>query len=313
MKKLFVLKKQFPLMARDEVLALARSSEFRLQNDILILDTNRDLTTRLAQTRSVHEFLFSCSLSSLNSCVEAFPWKKVFKKDFYVGVHGSTAVRTGELAKSIGEKLGHPPVNVRNSSTRIDFFVRGKKVFVGLNGVELSHGYEKRKAHLRPAHHPSSMHPSLAATMVNLTGIWKGTFVDPMCGTGGLLIEAGLMGLSLRGYDNDPAMIRRCQENMEHFGLDATLVVKDATLLNTPMKFVATDVPYGRMTKKIDRSTLYLDFLMMLRRTLRERAVVVFPHFARYDQLIVRAKLKKVSEYSVYIHKTLTRKVVVLT
>ncbi len=44
------------------------------------------------------------------------------------------------------------------------------------------------------------MSPKLARCMVNLTGVKENDLVlDPFCGTGGILIEAGIMGARVIG------------------------------------------------------------------------------------------------------------------
>jgi len=68
-----------------------------------------------------------------------------------------------------------------------------KKNIRKIDGKELKSGFGKRKPHMRPGFHPSSLNPKLARAFVNLTGIRKGTIVDMFCGTGGILIEAGLI------------------------------------------------------------------------------------------------------------------------
>ena len=58
----------------------------------------------------------------------------------------------------------------------------------------------------KPKRHPAMLKPKLARLLVNLTGAKK-QLLDPFCGTGSILIEAGVLGLKPLGSDIDPKMI----------------------------------------------------------------------------------------------------------
>lgn len=59
--------------------------------------------------------------------------------------------------------------------------------------------------------------PKLAQIMVNLTGphVAGATLLDPFCGTGVLLQEAGLMGFNVYGTDLSEKMVHYSRENLE--------------------------------------------------------------------------------------------------
>ena len=79
---------------------------------------------------------------------------------------------------------------------------------------------------------PTSLHPQLARCCVNLTGIKKDeTLLDPFCGTGGILIEAGLMGLNCIGGDISDWVLKKCRENIKESGLN--IEVKQQELKGT--------------------------------------------------------------------------------
>ena len=74
----------------------------------------------------------------------------------------------------------------------------------------------------RPFFQPGSMDPLLARAVANLAGARPGaTVLDPMCGTGGVLVEAGLVGADVLGVDAQAKMARGARENLAAF-LDAT-------------------------------------------------------------------------------------------
>ncbi len=61
------------------------------------------------------------------------------------------------------------------------------------------------------------MAPLEARALVNIAGARPdATVVDPMCGTGGLLLEAGLVGADVVGGDAQEKMVRGTRRNLRH-------------------------------------------------------------------------------------------------
>lgn len=77
--------------------------------------------------------------------------------------------------------------------------------------------------------------PKLAQIMVNLAGLEKGRILDPFCGTGVILQEAGLLGYSVYGTDLAEKMVRFSRDNLnwlidtQNLTLDWYLHEGDAT------------------------------------------------------------------------------------
>lgn len=124
--------------------------------------------------------------------------------------------------------------------------------------------FDRRKVAERPFFSPISLHPRYARALINLTEVRRGdTVLDPFCGTGGIVLEAAMMGMKALGSDIDPEMVQGCQRNLEHFGVsDATVRVSDiGDIMDTfsTVDAVATDPPYGRAasTKKEEINGLY--------------------------------------------------------
>ncbi|MFB6154174.1 MAG: methyltransferase domain-containing protein [Halodesulfurarchaeum sp.] len=121
-------------------------------------------------------------------------------------------------------------------------------------------GFGQRAPTDRPFFQPGSMEPHLARAVVNLAGVDPGeTVLDPMCGTGGMLIEAGLIGAVPVGFDAQERMVRGAARNLRS-ALDrpVSLARADATRLPVRDDSVAAavfDVPYGRQSK-IERHAL---------------------------------------------------------
>ena len=123
----------------------------------------------------------------------------------------------------------------------------------------------------RPFFQPGSMAPADARAYVNLAGAAPGrTVLDPMCGTGGLPLEAGLVGSDVVACDAQAKMVRGTRENLRAYldatpethseGVDATpetgsewhVARGDATalgLVDDAVDGVVFDAPYGRQSK----------------------------------------------------------------
>mgnify|MGYP001168951853 FL=1 len=111
------------------------------------------------------------------------------------------------------------------------------------------HGWAAMRANKRPFFRPVSLEPRLARAAVNIAaGTNDGFVIDPMCGTGGILIESALTGRPTLGIDFDPVMVDGCQQNIEWANIDAKVVRGDATRYEFPdnVAAVVVDPPYGR-------------------------------------------------------------------
>jgi len=150
----------------------------------------------------------------------------------------------------------------------------------------LTHAVERsfgdRKPSDRPFFQPGSMDPILARALVNVAGARPGaTLLDPMCGTGGFLLEGALVGARVVGVDAQQKMVRGTRRNLRGLVPDATFAVcrgdaRRLPLVDAAVDAAVVDVPYGRQSKIAADSleTLVSDALAEVRRV-APRAVVV--------------------------------------
>ena len=311
MKKIFLLSGENLDLAREEVLALT-TKKHKQFGKVLILDSSKKfLEKRLAYTHKIYDFLFETDKKRLCEDMERFNWKKIYKKSFCLRVVGNKEYSEAELAGYIWRAVKKPKVDLLRAETKIDLVFHKDKIFCGLVVGVISKDFLKRKPHLRPELHPSSLDPRLARCMVNLSGTEKGFLLDPFCGTGGILIEAGLMGFKVVGYDNNKTMLKKTEKNLKHYKIkNFKLELKDATKTKTKFDYVVSDLPYGKNTKNIDKE-LYLNFLKNLKKILKKKAVLGFPGFVD-KSLIKKAKLKIEKEFRYYLHKSLSKKIFLL-
>lgn len=313
MKQFFWLVQDDPALAAAEVIALAKPSQAATLGPLLIIEAkDTKFHERVALSHATYEFLFACHVNELYQVMEGFDWQKHFKTSFKLDVH-DVQLNLAEMAGYIWRSLKKPVVDLEKPKTRFELFFIGNQVVCGKRlTVIKAKPFLARRPHLRKANHPSGMQPRIARALVNLTGAEKGTIVDPFCGAGGFLIEAGILGFKLIGSDIDPAMIKRAKINLAAMKLKATLKVADATKMNAKADYIVTDLPYGLNTKGKELPIMYLKFLKQLKKCLKKRAVVVFPHFVDHHKLLKQAKLVIAEEFSQRVHFSLTRNIVVI-
>jgi tRNA (guanine10-N2)-dimethyltransferase len=157
------------------------------------------------------------------------------------------------------------------------------------------------------------MMPRLARALVNISQVQPGEILyDPFCGTGGILLEASLAGAGILGSDFDPSMVAGCRENLD----GADLMLSDAAslpIMDGSIDAVVTDLPYGQSVR-IRAATmhrLYDESLGEIRRVLAPgRRAVVVTHTDIKD--IAQDHFANVDRYEQRVHKSLTRRIMVL-
>ncbi len=177
----------------------------------------------------------------------------------------------------------------------------------------------RRRPRKRAVFHPSTMPPKIARCLVNLSQVKDGeVFLDPFCGVGGIAIEASMLGCEVVGIDALPRMARSARRNLAHFGLESFGIVRgDAR--NIPLKVVngiATDPPYGTgaSTLKSTTKNILADFLPQAKMILSPGGRVAFasPLGTGAVDLAKSLGFKVLDRHEVYVHRSLTREILVL-
>ncbi|MBW3022872.1 methyltransferase domain-containing protein [Candidatus Woesearchaeota archaeon] len=318
MAYIFLLSKDNLKLAKAEAETLAGKAEYS-DDEIFLVKKEIDiklLSKRLAYTKMIFQELFSCPYKDLENKMQEFEWQKVYSENFSIRKLGDTSKIKSEksYAKFVWNKVKNPEVDLKDAKTKI-ILLCGKKVHVCLFLAETDKSYNKRKAHMRPSLHPTSLNPKLAKAMVNLTGAVKGNVIcDPFCGSGGILIEAGLMQMKTIGIDISRMMLKRAEKNLEHYKVkNFKLLEGDATKMRVKADFVVADLPYGKSSKITEKhEKLYLNFLRNIKNWAVKKSVIGFPDFVDYKKIIKQAGFTIENEFEQYIHKSLVKKIVVI-
>jgi tRNA (guanine10-N2)-dimethyltransferase len=216
------------------------------------------------------------------------------------------------ITRSLGKHISHDrKVDLTDPDIEMRGFV-SDHLLIHMKVCEVDRTqYEQRKVKERPFFSPISLHPKYARALVNLTELKAGqTLLDPFCGTGGILIEASLLGLRTLGSDLSADMIEGCGRNLEHFDLDkghlAAIDIGSIEETFGKIDGIATDPPYGRSasTNKEELGRLYSRSMMSMRDTLSDdgRLAIIFPrHVDPPEGLMVE------QSYLQKVHRSLNR------
>jgi len=153
---------------------------------------------------------------------------------------------------------------------------------LGWTAVESRRDFGDRAPTDRPFFQPGSMDPMLARALVNVAGAAPGrTVLDPMCGTGGLLAEASLVGARAIGLDAHEKMTVGARENLRSIvpSGDWSILRGDAArppLSADTVDAIVFDAPYERQSAVAGQGLdeLVADTLAACR-TLAPRVVLV--------------------------------------
>lgn len=175
------------------------------------------------------------------------------------------------VEKILGDKLStqENSVDLEAPDTVVKIYMVNGKVLIGELIESIDRGlFESRKNQHRPFSSPVSLDPVLARVLVNLSGAEPGeTVLDPFCGTGGILIEAGLCGCGVKGLDIKEEMRKGCRDNLEEYGvinqdIRQGEISEIDEIFDKRFDKAVTDLPYGKSSKQTeDALESFLDFV----------------------------------------------------
>ncbi|SFL28102.1 tRNA (guanine10-N2)-dimethyltransferase [Halogranum rubrum] len=235
-------------------------------------------------------------------------------------VHSATDVSTQDAERTLGSVLVDRgfSVDLDDPDHVLRVLFSDDVCILGWLDVESIRDFGDRKPTDRPFFQPGSMAPLDARAFVNIAGAGPGkTVLDPMCGTGGVLLEAALVGARVVGADAQWKMARGSRTNLAELTPEATwdVVRGDATSLalqDDSVDGVVFDAPYGRQSKiaRHDLKDLVAGALSEAARV-APRAVVVADR--SWADAAVDAGWDVERLFQRRVHRSLTRYVHVLT
>jgi tRNA (guanine10-N2)-dimethyltransferase len=277
-------------------------------------DNAPNIKKRIALTHRLGRYLGACDYPDLEEFLSSLELpegsvsiraKKVERYQPEIDVPAMVRKCGGILTKGRVVDLDRPDIPIRVLlSDRLHFYIGDFEVD--------RKQFDVRKVGERPFFSPISLHPRYARTLVNLTRVRPGqTILDPFCGTGGILLEASMIGAKVLGSDIAEGMVVGCVANLNHFHAHFERIdvsdIGDIASVFGKVDAVATDPPYGRSASLWNegKSSLYGRAMDAFVDTVRSggRVGVVFP--GPLDHL--RDELDLTESHIQRVHRSLSR------
>ncbi|MGA9085622.1 MAG: methyltransferase domain-containing protein [Methanoregula sp.] len=320
MKLLFELSGENPTLPCAEIECVATVLDSRPQVAVAECPVPGD-ARRLAMTHVVLEYLGECApdVASFRHLLAdlSIPAARPFAgraKLVHEGCLGKNPCSQREFERLIGTMITGP-VQLINPVEEYRAIISKDRCYFGRVLYRIDRGaYDQRNPGRREFFHPGVMMPRMARTLVNLSLAGSGSILlDPFCGTGGILIEAEMLGVHAVGSDFDPMMIQGCKENVHQ----SMLFLADTTRLpvhDRAVDAVVTDFPYGQSVciKKADTMEhLYHDALREINRILKTGARAIVVTHQDISGIAVQ-HMTVLQHHTQRVHKSLTRHILVL-
>ena len=279
------------------------------------------LTKRLGYTHEVQQIIKKSDINNLDEDISSINWQDYINDNFAVRLKRfNSHVDTVSIERNVGSLIlkKTEKVNVKlnepNSLVRLVAFK--EVIYIAIEKFHLNKKhFEEIKPHKRPFFYPGSMSPKLARCMVNLSRVKSGDLLlDPFCGTGGILIEAGLIGCKVVGSDINWKMKNGTSINLEYCGItDYRTFHLDVRELKMYEKVasVVTDPPYGISTSTgdIDGDDIFKEFFHSIYDNMADDAYLCMasPHYVDLNPMINEVGFELVEQYAIKMHRSLTR------
>lgn len=114
-------------------------------------------------------------------------------------------------------------------------------------GILHTNKYSYKLRITKPYQYSNSLPVRLAHQIIQLTNFLKhnSTIVDPCCGIATVIIEGLVQNKNIVGYEINPQIAKKAQENLKHFNFPNKVVNKDMLLLKKHYDVAIIDIPYG--------------------------------------------------------------------
>ena len=309
----FILSKENLELARDEVIAIAKTYD---------------------------RFAKSQSFSNLVIIQSKTPWQKIAKRATFVKTSGQLLKKLSNLflddsyftllleAKTFAcrvinlnekkfdptdledamgnmiSKFSQAKVSLESPTLIIYLILTESQGFFGF-----STEFEKDDGVKKLEGHPHELDWKLSRAMINLAGFKEGdTLCDPFCGTGTTLLEAESMGIRSIGIDFDKKMCDVTMKNLKENKFNSKVFNSDYKYLNkikSRYDGIVTDLPYGRASKTSEQpEKLLQNFISIIPK--KKRLAIMCKKGAEKG-----LKLNPSKKYEIYRHKSLTRTILV--
>lgn len=309
----FVLSKENLEMAKDEVIAIAKTydrfAKSKTFSNLVIIQSK--ISWEKIAKRATFVKISGQILRKMSGLFQGEDNFEVLKnaKTFACRIINlsSKQFQVEELESSMGDmisKLSHAKANLEHPEIVIYLIFTNQQNFFGFAKPE--------KIPTRPIKirkYPHELDWKLARVMINLIGLKEGEILcDPFCGTGTILLEAESMGIKTIGVDFDEKMCNITKQNLDANGFNSKIIHGDFskfTAFEDKFDAIVTDLPYGTASKSSENpQELIKKFVKMLPRK-KKIAIMCKKGFEK------KLEMHPSKTYDIYRHKSLTRTILI--
>lgn len=284
------------------------------------------ITDRAGMVREVGLFLgmVTASIEEFSTRIKDLDLCNLVKEDFIIHTRRfkghSHTTNIKEFINLLANKVIREcdvKVNPVSPSTIIRLLFTDGVVIIGIMLAKANTRiFTERSPARKPFFKPGALSVQLSRVFVNLSRPRRDLpYLDPFCGTGGFLVEAGLMGFPGLGFDLNRTMVEGARINLDYYSLwDVEVLRADATripLQPNSVGAIGTDPPYGRSTSTMGYklSDIIEGFVYSAGEILVRRGYLVFatPHVFNARNIIEESGLILVERHYMRVHGSLTR------
>jgi|AGTN01.3.fsa_nt_gi Predicted DNA modification methylase len=329
----FELSGEHGTLPKSEVIAAVETYGWTFQvlgdyDQLLIIETDADpvvLAGRLALTHNILRLIFTCPAGEEEILKHAETADLGLREGQTFVVRVSRVKTYGPISASFERTLGaviwhrDHPVSLDNPDVVFRAVVTESICAFGALICPVNRtAFDDRAPLKKPFFLPGVLMPRISRAVVNLTRIRDGRILDPFAGTGGTLVEAGLISRDIRvvGCDIQKKMVHGMRMNYRFYGVSFDVVRQDSLSMGIrdgSVDAVVTDFPYGQSTPiaAASPSEFYAGAIAEMYRVLKpgRRAVVVSKE--PMEKLLTDAGFNVVETHRQRIHRSLTRQIVV--
>ncbi|MCE8423891.1 MAG: RNA methyltransferase, partial [Candidatus Methanoperedens sp.] len=262
----FELSGEHRTLPRSEVIACLESlaADFGIYLSLdgcLIVDLRNNvghiieaLSKRLSMTHHIINVLGISGISEVDIVDSVDRSRPRIQETYSIRVRrikGCSTIDAGLMERRIGGiffKSG-AKADLKNPGIQFRLILTENKAIFGMLSSSIDRSaFEARKPHYKPFFYPGVLMPRVALALVNIAKPERSLF-DPFCGTGGILVEAGFIGLLVLGGEMQRKLLLGAKMNLDHYKVNYSLMFGDAcsmAIRNDSIDAVVTDPPYGR-------------------------------------------------------------------
>lgn len=275
-----------------------------------------DRARELAYTRRISVFLARSAptVSAVRSALERCSLTRSGTVAVRAAAIRGSRAETQAVERSLGDVLVRQGyvIDLDDPDEILRVVFAGESAFIGWEEVVTAGAFSDRAPTDRPFFQPGSMAPRLARALVNIAGAEPDTRVlDPMCGTGGVVLEAVLIGATAIGTDAQPRMVRGTRQNCATYCPDGDIQLAVASATDLPfdddsLDAAVFDLPYERQSPVSgeNRDELARAALTEVRR-MTDRAIVVADE--SLNELARACGWRVEAHFARRVHRSLTR------